>query len=74
MTGNVDPERGIRQFTVGTGGRSLYPFGDPAENSEVRTDETYGLLKLTLHEDRCGWQFVTPLGAAFTDSGTTHCH
>jgi hypothetical protein len=72
--GKVDDERGIRQFIVGTGGRSLYPFGDPAPNSEVRTNETYGLLKLTLYDDRYDWEFVTPLGAAFTDSGSANCH
>jgi 3',5'-cyclic AMP phosphodiesterase CpdA len=72
--GKVDEERGIRQFIVGTGGRSLYPFGDPAANSEARTNETYGLLKLTLHEDRYDWEFVTPPGAPFSDSGTTNCH
>lgn len=72
--GEIDRERGIRQFIVGTGGRSLYPFGDPAPNSEVRTNQTYGLLKLTLHEDRYDWEFVTPPGASFTDSGTTNCH
>lgn len=71
----LDDERGIRQFIVGTGRRSLYPFGDePAPNSEVRTNETYGLLKLALHEDRYDWEFVTPLGAAFSDSGSSNCH
>lgn len=72
--GEVDEERGIRQFIVGTGGRSLYPFGEPATNSEARTNETYGLLKLTLHDDRYDWEFVTPLGAAFSDSGSANCH
>ncbi|HEX6252262.1 MAG TPA: metallophosphoesterase [Gemmatimonadaceae bacterium] len=73
--GEVDDARGIRQFIVGTGGRSLYPFGDqPARNSEARTNETYGLLKLTLHDDRYDWEFITPLGAGFSDSGSTNCH
>jgi acid phosphatase type 7 len=73
-SGEVDEERGIRQFIVGTGGRSLYPFGVPASNSEAKTNETYGLLKLTLHEDRYDWEFVTPPGASFSDSGSTNCH
>lgn len=72
--GEIDNERGIRQFIIGTGGRSLYPFGEPAPNSEVRTNQTYGLLKLTLHEDRYDWEFVWADGVYFTDSGSTNCH
>ena len=30
------PGRGFRQFTVGTGGGSLYTFLEPKANSEVR--------------------------------------
>jgi acid phosphatase type 7 len=67
-------DRGIRQFIVGTGGRSLYPFGRPSQHSEVRDNTTYGLLKLTLHAGRYEWEFVAPTGAAFSDSGGDACH
>jgi hypothetical protein len=48
-SGEADPERGIREFVVGTGGGgSHYPILDPIANSEVHNDDTYGVLKLTL--------------------------
>jgi len=46
--GKADPEGGIREFVVGTGGRSHYSILGPIANSEVYNDETYGVLKLTL--------------------------
>ena len=48
--GRADPERGIREFVVGTGGGGgEAPISDPIANSEVRIDNTDGVLKLTLH-------------------------
>jgi hypothetical protein len=44
----ADAARGIRQFTVGTGGRSHCTFGTIKANSQVRNGDTYGVLKLTL--------------------------
>ena len=70
----ADPVRGIRQFTVGTGGRSHYTFGTIQPNSEMRNGLTYGVLKLTLHANSYDWQFVPVAGATFTDSGTGNCH
>ena len=45
---------GIRQFVVGTGGRSHYRFSDGAihPNTETGDDQTYGVLKLTLGAGR----------------------
>jgi hypothetical protein len=70
----ADPERGIREFVVGTGGNSLYPFLKTQSNSEVRNNQTYGVLKLTLHPKGYDWQFVPEKGKTFTDSGTSACH
>jgi acid phosphatase type 7 len=70
----ADNVRGIRQFTVGTGGKSHYPFGTIQPNSQVRDDNTYGVLKLTLHATSYDWQFVPVAGGSFTDSGTGQCH
>lgn len=70
----ADPAAGIRQFTVGTGGRSHYTFGTIQPNSEVRDGTSYGVLKLTLHATSYDWQFVPVAGATFTDSGTGGCH
>ena len=65
---------GIRQFTVGTGGRSHYPFGTILPNSEAHDATSYGVLKLTLHATSYDWQFIPVAGASFTDSGTGNCH
>ena len=70
----ADSVNGIRQFTVGTGGRSHYTIGTVKANSEVRNGSTYGVLKLTLHATTYDWQFVPVAGATFTDSGTGKCH
>ena len=72
--GKPDPEHGIREFVVGTGGKSLYPFGKPLPTTEVRSNTTYGVLKLTLHPDSYDWQFVPVEGGSFADSGSAKCH
>src|SRR5919112_2846563 len=46
--GAADPDRGIREFVVGTGGASHEPFGTVQPNSQVRNATTHGVLKLTL--------------------------
>jgi hypothetical protein len=67
------PDRGVRQFVAGTGGRSLYPVITPEQGSEVANDDTYGVLELTLRPTSYEWRFV-PVGAAqFTDTGHTDC-
>lgn len=72
--GGRDDARGIRQFVIGTGGAGLYPFGPPAPNSEVRANDTYGVLRLTLAGDSYRWDFLAVPGATFGDSGTGRCH
>jgi hypothetical protein len=71
--GVADPGRGIRQFVVGTGGASLSSFGSTAPNSQVRNNNTHGVLKLTLHPTSYDWQFIPIAGQTFTDSGSTSC-
>ena len=71
--GQPDNVRGIRQFVVGTGGRRHYPFGPPLPGSEVRNDNTYGILALTLRPTGYQWQFVPEAGKTFTDSGSGNC-
>jgi hypothetical protein len=70
----ADPAHGIREFVVGTGGRSHYGFATtPQPNSQVRNGDTYGVLQLTLHESSYDWQFLPVLGGTFTDSGSDSC-
>ncbi len=72
--GLLDPDRGVRQFVVGTGGREHRRLKQPEPNSEVRENATFGVLKLMLHPDSYGWEFIPVAGAAFTDSGSGECH
>jgi hypothetical protein len=64
---------GIREFVVGTGGRSHYSWATIKPNSQDRNNRTYGVLKLTLKDGSYTWRFVPIAGKTFTDSGTTTC-
>lgn len=64
-----DLGRGIRQFVVGTGGKSLRPFGAVAANSVRRDATTFGVVELTLRPRGYTWTFVPAVGA-FTDRGS----
>ncbi|MBZ5541388.1 MAG: metallophosphoesterase [Acidobacteriia bacterium] len=72
--GRADPQGGIREFVVGTGGRSHTPLGRPTKNSEVRNADTFGVLKLTLAQGRYTWEFLPEEGQTFRDSGSGTCH
>jgi hypothetical protein len=71
--GHSEPERGIREIVIGTGGRSHDPLGFAIPNSEVRNASTYGVLKLTLTPGHYVWQFIPVEGESFTDSGSGEC-
>jgi ABC-type transporter MlaC component len=73
--GTRDPYRGLRQFVVGTGGGSHHSFVGPAmANSEIRSDDTFGVLKLTLYPTGYEWQFIPVAGRTFVDVGIGQCH
>jgi len=72
--GKIDPERGIREIVVGTGGRSHDPLGFAMDNSEVRNMDTFGVIKITLMPQAYTWEFVPIKGQTFTDSGSAVCH
>ncbi|MEP7377975.1 MAG: PKD domain-containing protein [Chloroflexota bacterium] len=72
--GALDTVRGIRQFVVGTGGESHASMGTPTANSEVRNDDSYGVLKLTLRSAAYDWQWMPQAGKTFTDTGSKACH
>jgi ABC-type transporter MlaC component len=72
--GEPDPVGGVRQFVVGTGGATRHRFdGPPTANSESRDDDTFGVLKLTLHPTSYEWRFIPVAGRTFTDSGRGRC-
>jgi hypothetical protein len=87
--GVPDPVNGMREFVVGTGGGPHHHFEpdpriDPTQtiyepNSEVRIQETFGVLRLSLHDGAYDWQFVDAGAGGKTagtalDSGTDTCH
>lgn len=72
--GAADGPYGIRQFVVGTGGRSHYAFATPLANSEVRDDTAFGVLQMSLDVNSYTWDFTPASGYTFTDSGSDACH
>ena len=73
--GTPDAAFGIRQITVGTGGgEGLYAFGATVPTLEVRNNDTFGVLKLTLKNGGYDWRFMPTAGGTFTDSGSGTCH
>lgn len=72
--GRRDPVRGIRQFVVGTGGAFFTGWSSLKVNSEVRQNDTFGVLMLTLRPGSYEWRFVPEAGRSFTDSGSGVCH
>ena len=71
--GRADPERSMREFVVGTDAKSHYKIETTLPNSEVQNDNTYGVLKLTLHPRSYDWRFIPVEDEAFTDSGRGRC-
>ena len=72
--GGFDPARGIRQFTVGMGGKSRHGFITVAPNSELRDNRTLGILQMTLREGSYDWRLLrAPTGGA-ADGGRATCH
>jgi hypothetical protein len=66
---------GVRQFIVGTGGKSTTALASPAPTgAESRSTGTFGVLKLTLHPTSYDFQFAPEAGKTFTDTGTQACH
>jgi hypothetical protein len=71
--GDLDPEDGLRQFVVGTGGAGLRGFNSPIANSEVR-GVAHGVLVLTLDDAEYAWEFVATEAGSLVDSGSDICH
>lgn len=82
----INRTTGMRQFIVGTGGESNYPWGSHIPVATSRAVEVkatnpnhgiFGVLFVTLNDASYSWQFVqarTTGAKAFTDKGTTACH
>ena len=73
--GVADATAGLRQFIVGTGGRSYdSPVAGTPANRESYITNSWGVLKLTLAESSYSWEFINTTPGGPTDSGTTACH
>ena len=75
VAGERDPN-GIRQFTVGTGGRSLYSLGKkprPANLLAVQ-NKAFGVLSMTLRPTGYDYRWVgLPTDPPFQDQGSVTC-
>ena len=73
LTGSADPQ-GIREFVVGTGGKTHYSLNpDAISTLETYNTSTYGVLKMILHDTSYDWEFVGESGNVL-DSGTWNCN
>jgi acid phosphatase type 7 len=72
--GVADPQRGIREFVVGTGGKNQRGFREPLATTEVRSNGTFGVLRIDLRPRGYDWKFIPVAGGEFTDSGSGSCH
>lgn len=68
----ADPAKGLRLFTVGTGGRDLYEFSRVLPNSERRYKDSFGVLRITMKDLAYDWSFVNIAGIV-VDSGSGVC-
>jgi len=74
-TGALDNTNGVVEIVAGTGGNALYTWpGNPIANSVVRSNVSYGILKVTLWPTSYDWEFVPIAGGTFTDKGSALCH
>jgi len=72
-SGNADVQYGLREFVVGTGGKSLGNLGATQPNLEFRDNTQFGVIKLVLHRNGYDWTFVNDAGAT-RDLGSASCH
>jgi len=70
--GHVDAAHGIRQFIVGTGGKSQGSLPG-SQNVDVTRSGFFGILKLRLHDSSYDWTMVAVDGSV-VDSGSAPCH
>jgi hypothetical protein len=74
--GVADARYGLREFVVGTGGKTLSSAVQSPRlaNSQVFNGTTLGVLVLRLGDGGYRWTFVPVAGRSFTDAGSTACH
>jgi hypothetical protein len=82
-SGAPDPQHGIREFIIGTGGESLDTVLPSTPNLQAWADQYYGVMKLVLKPDGYAWDYqsamespTAPSGtpASYRDTGTGTCN
>ena len=74
--GTPDPDHGMRDSSWERAGDIHGRIGKPVRGSEMRNNDSFGVLRLTLNPTSYDWAFVndgTP-GATNTDAGSSTCH
>jgi acid phosphatase type 7 len=71
--GALDPA-GIRQFVVGTGGQTMRSFASTAAGSQMRLNDSTGVLRMKLTADGYSWEFLPTTAGAGADTGSDLCH
>ena len=71
--GGLDSAAGIRSFVVGTGGKNQRGWAVIRPNSEIRRNDTFGLLRLTLDSAKYDWRFVDAATQRTVDEGVGRC-
>ena len=70
----ADPVGGVRQFVIGTGGAPTYPFRVVKANSEVRNNNSHGVVRFSLSPGNYSWRYEAIAGSRFSDAGSGQCH
>lgn len=73
-SGGLDPDAGIVEFVVGTGGFSHYEFPNVLPNSRASNETAFGVLELTLEPDGWSSRFVPVAGQTYSDTSAGTCH
>ena len=73
--GRADARRGIREFVVGAGGKTMHRLLAAIEpNSEAPNADAFEVFKLILPANSYEWSFLPEAGKTRTDSGHGPCH
>lgn len=48
----------VRSFVIGSGGKTLYDFGEVQPGSEFRNNNDFGVLAVMLYEGSYEWEFI----------------
>jgi hypothetical protein len=68
----ADPDKGLRMFVVGTGGRDLMGYTRTLSFTAYRNNSHFGVLKILMKDGAYEWAFINTEGVAI-DPGVGTC-